>query len=256
MKHRMPLYGGDHSIMVTAEFWENGYLLRNGGSAIRRIEIDLITRDDITLDQFLEVLESGIRQRLEKRYGVTPTEEDAELLYWDENSGFQGLNDPEEFADSQQDDSFRSPRERTIHDWLLCWRLLNVCYEEYRKGYEETRTRDQAAVFTEPMERHPVISCSSIDSRVLTKKDAARLIHSSKYWLDQENHGDKPLRELGFVNSTRIIFDPAMWHRSDSLFGDAVSEYKLQKRSPIYRVGDRSVVRFDDTPIRDRKSVV
>ena len=250
MTNRMPLYGGDHSIMVTAEFWENGYLLKNGGSSIRRVEIDLITRDDITLDQFLEALINGIHQRLEKRYGVTPTKEEAELLYWDENFGYQGrgLDEPQEFSDS--DTSPLSREQRALRDWLLCWHLYHVCADEYRGGYEETRDRNRAAVFTDPLERHPVISCGSIDSRVLPKQDAARLIHASQYWLDQQNHGGKLLRELGFVNSTRIIFDPAMWHRADSLFGDTLSEYKVQKLSPIYRVGDRPKEVFDDTPIR------
>ena len=252
MKHRMPLYGDDHSILVTAEFWENGYLLKNGGSTICRFEIDIITRDDICLDQFLRELGGGIYQRLQKQYGITPTKEAANLLYWDEivDRADCRYENPDAFDDPEAQYASKSPRERAIHDWLLSWKLFQVCYEEYCNGYEETRDRDVPPVFPTRMDRHPVISCGSIDSRVLRARDAKRLTHASQYWLDKENHGSMKLKDLGFVNSTRIIFDPAMWHRADSLFGDTISDYRLQSPAPVYRVGDRAVVRFDDTPIR------
>ena len=84
MKPRMPMYTDDHTIMITAEFWENGYLLKNGQSRIQRFEVDLLVRQDMTLDRLLDALGRGIEKKLEEKYGIISPEEEVQLLYRDQ----------------------------------------------------------------------------------------------------------------------------------------------------------------------------
>ena len=242
MKKRMPFYNDDRSILITVEFWENGYLKKNGQRCIRRFELDLILRDDITLDQLIDALDHGIEDRLRSHYGLDPGEYDVAFLYED-----QYIHDPAGASDADfAEDAAEDSGQRTKNSWLICLKLLQACRQEYVRGYPETQdATEEAAVFPPHMPHHPVIACSSINLNMRSPDEVLSVAHKSQLWLDQQHHGGKTLKELGFVSSSRLIFDPAMWHRSDVLFDDVISTIRLRLPSPTYHAGTQELVDYD-----------
>lgn len=252
MEKGMPFYTDDRTILITAEFWESGYLLRNGKSCIQRFELDLILRDDITLDQLIVALHHGVTDRLERHYGVTPSEDDIEILYEDHYVHDPGGTVPRDFEEYHEDDPElgTTPEQREINSWLICWKLIQECSQAYLQGYAETQDiPHRAAVFPPHMPHHPVIACGSIDLNAWRRDEVLSVSSKSQIWLDQKRHGAKTLRELGFVSSSRLIFDPAMWHRSDVLFDDAVSNCRLHWPTPVYQSGTQNIINFDGAEV-------
>ena len=57
------------------------------------------------------------------------------------------------------------------------------------------------------------------------------------------------MRELGFMTSTRIVFDPVGWHRSATLFNEDFVNQAFRNEIPKYNISDRPLRKLDTEPI-------
>lgn len=154
----------------------------------------------------------------------------------------------------------RTERERLRDNYQACWNVFSHCYESYLNGYPTLRNAHPNES-NDKVVRHPVIARGSANYNKLSLGN--KLSESSTpqlcLLLDQDNN--KTLDELGFVTSTRLVFDPINSHHSCALFEVADSyDSKIgpQKSSvnlafsdqlPNYNISERPLRQLDDTPV-------
>lgn len=74
----------ENSILITVEFLESGERLKVGETSIRRYEIDLIVKNDITVDQLLFAVGVGLKNTLAERYSFDVLKDDTFFVYSDD----------------------------------------------------------------------------------------------------------------------------------------------------------------------------
>lgn len=87
MKRNLLSVTDENAILITVEFLESGKILKVGERSIRRYEIELIVKNDITIDQLLIAIEQGLQNRLKemlKPYKIELDEMAFQFVYEDE----------------------------------------------------------------------------------------------------------------------------------------------------------------------------
>lgn len=277
----------ENTLMITVEFLEDGYVLKSGRSRIHSYRLDLLVRNDITLDRLLGAVYAGIRQVLVEQYHLDLSQNWASIVY-------QDLQDP--FAMRAADDRrgkrrlrpqilreatlraaamryrgqrrrFReleqrypmlpdqtlsmSPEKKERLGWIVCWQVFHECYRAYRQGYPDDGGNAPAdRVRTEEYLCHPVIARGGVDLRLDENGTYYGGTNRPQLQLIQARDGGRTLRDLGFVNSSRLIFDPVLWHHSAALYDNRSIDETLGDTLPFYRVGDRMVPDTDTAEYR------
>ena len=81
----------ENSILITAEFYEDGHRLRTERNRIHRYELDLIVPDDITLDELLRGIWGGICEQLKERHQISPDSLDSNPAYLETIRRFENM---------------------------------------------------------------------------------------------------------------------------------------------------------------------
>ncbi len=231
----------ENAIRISAEFLEDGYVLKSGRSRVHRYELDLELPGDLTCDQLLGAIYAGLRRILVERYRLDVRENLSGIAYNDHENF---LGDPPS-ALQQEDDwnnvrvlrdlriraeadryvrhrrksaalkqyhvrtDTRTPEERERLGWLVCWQVFLECFHAYSVGYPKLDGRvDARTLQTGEYRYHPVIARSTVD---------AGHAHLPLLWLEQAHHGGLTLKQLGFVSGSRLVFDPVLWHQTAAL---------------------------------------
>lgn len=263
---RIPNPSDENSILITAEFFEDGHRLRMDRTRIHRYELDLIVPDDITLDELLVAIDEGIRTQLEQRYHLNDPQ--TEPAYLDTIRRFEQLKNhcvtvSRDFASGhtlreylqfrnhaaidaidkynvEQAPADPVPEQEDLWRWLVCLSVFQHCHKQYQQGYPDPDRSPLQIVFRRKARRkHPVIACSSIfsGSQGIAAPDS-RPRHT-KSWVWQSLHGHKTLRELGFVSSSRLIFDPNSHHLTPSLVEVPRLNLPDGTQFPLYHISKR-----------------
>lgn len=268
MNDRRVLTAADeNAITITAEFYEDGRKLNTGSSKIHRYELDLIVMDDITLDQLLNGVRQGIREKLLQLYQLDPEEmgsnpaydnmlqryeqmkleakrrfRDQEEIPILETAGYKPPRRKRKTAETAPpEDTKLSAEKDELYFWMVAWNVFHTCTEMYRKGYPERPcTKIRKSFHLKEYPPHPVVACGSIALKNWEDGAFLSMARNSQIWLDQAHHGEKTLRELGFATSSRVIFDPIAHHSAGALFESRKMEVHVGKQVPFYEISDRA----------------
>lgn len=278
----------ENTCQITLEFLEDGYVLKTGNGASHRYELDVVVRNDITLEQLLAAIYSGIRDVLTDRYGLDPTGDIGGISYEQQDTPFEertGRQRDENYhlrprvgrelllrvsamrynarrrkiADMEQRYPTRfpqapfhaTPEERERMGWIVCWQVFHECYSAYAVGYPESQAdragrRGREEVF----QPHPILMRSSVDLKTACARDVAGELYPPLLWLEKEQHGSRTLGELGFLTSTRLVFDPVLWSQYTARFDERQIQHSQQDPEPRYNITRRPVIHTDTTQIR------
>ncbi|MCL2356646.1 MAG: FtsK/SpoIIIE domain-containing protein [Defluviitaleaceae bacterium] len=107
-----------------------------------------------------------------------------------------------------------------------------------------------------PAANRNCIGRGSVNFRVIKERelgDNPRILsyaHEDQIHIMKAPHDRWSLEELGFVTSTRLIFDSTGKHRSDALFDDTKINIAFRKESPLYNISEQPLKVLEDEPIR------
>lgn len=276
----------ENTIRITAEFFEDGYVLKSGRSKIHRYDLDLYVRSDITLDQLLGAVFCGLRDVLQKKYGLDLKENLAGIVYQDlqdpfafraadslrgsrhlrqEHSGgirmrteamryrhqrrqLANLNDAYRMLPDEHWDLPVQERERLA--WIVCWQVFHECYLAYVSGGDNGQFGAAPVQVRDQSYRlHPVIAKSSVDVALDDESVSQGAARHPLLQLNRARDGRKTLQELGFFHATRLIFDPVLWHHSAALYDAGSPDPTLCQRLPYYDCGRREEHEVDQTEV-------
>lgn len=274
---RIPNLSDENSILITAEFFEDGHRLRLDRTRVHRYELDLIVPDDITLDELLDAIHAGIRTQLAERYHLDDPKTDP--AYLETVRRFEEFQN--RYASLSREFFRKRPRRRPLHfrhhaaisaaerynaacapeepapaeedlwRWLVCLNVFQVCQKQYRQGYPEAAGSNMRVAFRQKAyPKHPVIACGSIFSRNWRDETLRFLARHTQIWLRQQEHGGKTLRELGFVSSSRLIFEPNSHHSATPWFDALELQVPGEDQFPQYNTGERREVQTVSSKIR------
>lgn len=266
----------ENAITITAEFYEDGRKLQTDTKRVHRYELDLIVSDEITLDQLLAGIRQGIREKLQQRHMIDPESMTSNEAYDRTLERYEQmqLEAKRRFREAEElpqldTDGYRPPRHQRrsggrdgrkesrqiqltpeqdeLYYWLVSWNVFHRCMEMYRKGYpERPSTKVRKAFYLKEYPPHPVVACGSIDLKNWEDGTLLSMARNSQIWLEQQRHGGKTLRELGFATSSRIIFDPIVHHSAAALFEQRRMEVHVGEQVPYYEISDRP--RMEERP--------
>lgn len=270
MKKRLLSITDENSILITVEFLESGFAMKNGKRRICCRELDLIVRNDITCDQLIAAVGEGILNKLRTQYGIDREQLDTGMVYSNihHKSGRLRPQRPKverlrTYADVAKKDYQErevlptywdeqmlklTPEERECNSWIGCWKVFQECFSAYCKGYPVSETFDPEQISTASRGRHPVIARGSVNINA-EPGSLLSVAHNAQIWLEQKRHGDLCLRDLGFVTSTRLIFDPLMWHHSAALFDRQQIAAFPWERLPDYAASNRQVLDTEEKEV-------
>lgn len=272
-----PTAQDENVILITAEFYEAGRKLKYDRKNIHMYELDLIVSADITLEQLLDAIDGGLRRKLSELYHVDPEKMSGNAAYdelhsryeqmmqdsanfhgrkaadWSYRSseGFRTERTAEVQMQMRESDPAPAAEEAELWRWLICWNVFDVCRMHYARGYPEypiNKIRKAFRIDLRPS--HPVIACGGIDLRSWDEKSFLSLTPKKQIWLDQKNSGSKTLRQLGFLTSSRLIFDPIAYHSGGALIEEREIAVPIGETFPSALRTNRPAGRAADNCIR------
>ena len=280
----------ENSILITAEFLEDGNILKVGDREIHRFEIDLIVNNNITLNQLLNAIQIGLKKRLLEQYHFDVADDNSCLLYTDsrhpeaettdialdENNNpvialpeklsffekirikkalkeqkqlFETIEETSQDADSSDEqvkcEDERTDEERIRDSYIICWDVFQECFELYN-GHQEL-TELKRIKYGSP--REPVIGLGSANYNEIPY---GHLLHESDIFKIclKKDLGNLSIKEIGFITSSRLIFDPIGWHKSAALFDTTTVSEAFRNQAPLYNISERPLRKLDDEPIK------
>ena len=288
MKKELLSLTDENSILITAEFLESGRRLSYGGNETQRLELDLIVSKNITCQQLLDAVGRGLENALwdlEIPPGSKECEDAIKYIYEDQR--LVKRHTPFALSKWQRKKSDRSIQkvERQAEEWdafpsneetekgengeikqdlkrnyLVCWSVYQECMHAFQNNYNGLANNPKIlenlaseVLKTDYVRSHPVIGRGCINFNALTDRDELFSISSRpQCWLTRE-HSDRTLKELGFITTTRLVFDPILWHHSAPLFDEReknpVITPAFHGKTPEYNISDRQLKKLDNEPI-------
>lgn len=287
----------ENSILITAEFLESGKVLKVGDREVERFEIDLIVNNNITLNQLLEAMQSGLRFHLLEKFYYNVDDDDTKYLYIDSRHpeaempmDYIGdaekideiLSRPGKFSFLERNrirksykqqiefqkqyeanvisnasivetkenvPDIKTTEEKLKEAYIICWNTFQECYETYTDAFKKHVKASELERIKYGSPREPVIGLGSVN---YNKIPYGRLLYESdifKICLKKEL-GNFTLKDLGFMTTSRLIFDPIGWHHSAALFDKTIpinSAFKDQ--IPLYNISERPLRKLDNEAI-------
>jgi S-DNA-T family DNA segregation ATPase FtsK/SpoIIIE len=286
MKKELLSLTDENSILITAEFLESARRLAYGGVETCRFELDLIVNKYITCRQLLEAIEKGLESALREQ-GVDPQSNEytkkLKSIYMDDTlaSEHPMLKEPSrakrkaekkikslEDRSDAIDDEYPSEEgtdecrlDDTLTGYLICWKVFQDCKEAYEKNYngladnaEELENCDRELIRTDYIRSHPVIGRGSINFNTLDRDEVLSISSRPQCWLFHDRDSDRTLKDLGFITTTRLVFDPILWHHSTPLFDERENNPVITEafhgKTPEYNISDRPLKKLEDEPIK------
>ena len=289
MKKELLSITDENSILITVEFLESGRRLSSGDVTIQRYEMDLIVNKNLTCEQLLDSISKGLENTL-WNLGIPPesrefeevlnlTYSDAELVLDHNPFSFGNVKKvfherarralevhsdelDEELCLSQNDEQpeAQEPLEKQKKSCVICWKVFHECLHAYKYNYNGLADRhrilegyDRELMRTDYPKSHPVIGRGSFNLNSVDRDEVFSISHRPQCWLFCERDSYRTLKELGFITTTRLVFDPILWHHSAPLFDERESAPVItpafQGKTPEYNISDRTLKQLDDEPI-------
>lgn len=126
--------------------------------------------------------------------------------------------------------------EKEIYEMCRC--IFNKCYSQYRFDYSSMDEHHQG-----------YIGRGNINFHILPNNEKLCEAHLPQSWLYRARDRDRTLDELGFLTSSRLVFDISGERSQGSVFDTDVSKaFKLEL--PLYNISDTPIVMLDASPIK------
>lgn len=132
--------------------------------------------------------------------------------------------------------------------YAVCWAVFCVCYNKYLE-VSESHSSDPPFGTA----RVPVIGLGSVDYNCIPlekDKELKRLYISDIFKCElTKNNGGTRLKDLGFITTSRIVFDPIGWHHSAALIDSIKITKAFKDQVPLYNISERPYRRLDNDTI-------
>lgn len=279
----------ENAILITAEFLAAGKTNKVGERNALRYQIDLIVNKWITLDQLLTAIQEGIRYQL-SHYNYDFSKESVNILYDDsretetEMPSISDLNDEstqeimrssgkfddaeieriettlenqQEYSDSvEQEPTSIETKETEENDdnikrlgYAVCWAVFNVCHKKYSEGNELHSPESGHSSAPFGTARVPMICLGAVNYNCIPHGKKLYVSDIYKCQLTKAD-GNKKLKELGFISTSRIVFDPIGWSHSASAYDETIKISKaFRHQVPLYNISERPYRRLDNDTI-------
>lgn len=301
MKKRLLSVTDENAILITAEFRNSVEKNKVGEEKNQRYEIDLIVKNDITVDQLLIAVGLGLKSTLAQKgfdlendptvfYNKDSFHPEAETHDYSDTALAQAalgipkdkkwLNPLDWFNRSkalmhnrrfrkkagaltekeaeiteereQQDSATNVGYSDDCVGLITCWNIFNICYQSYsnpkyfveksktKSGFIRKRNKTSTLI--------PVIGKGSVDynkiepGELLCESDRPQILLKKK-------DGGKRLTDVGFITTTRLVFDPIGKHQSAALLDPTHVIEAFRKDAPHYNISERPLRTIDDTPV-------
>ena len=227
----------ENAILVTVQFVDAGFRRKTSRAEVESYDIELIVKNDIRCDQLIDAVQYGLEKKLRTVCRVDP--ESLESSHYNRDS-----RRPEGNTGEQPKEGERSEEDV----YILCWRIFQDCIHAYReeKVVYERWDSDEWEKAVSPYR----VAIGSINKREKEDQSADSTAHPDQIWLRKSIHGKKTLKELGFVSTTRLIFDSVGWHHSAALFQDRRVNQAFRETIPLYNISDRPLYAMDNTLVK------
>ena len=143
----------------------------------------------------------------------------------------------------------KAAEEKLKEAYVICWNTFQECYQAYNEAFKKHKEPSDLERIKYGSPRVPVIGLGSVN---YNKIPYGRLLHESdifKVCLKKEL-GHFKLKDLGFMTTSRLVFDPIGWHHSAALFDKTIPISEAFKdQAPLYNISERSFRRLDDEAI-------
>lgn len=214
----------ENSILITAEFLENGKILKVGDREVERFEIDLIVNENITFDQLLTAIQAGLRFRLLEKFRFDVDKDDTECFYTD--SRHPEAEMPIDYmADAEKTEEVLSKPEK--FSFLERRRIRKALKQqkEFQMQYEEKMLEESAAAeedcavdnkTADEKLKEAYIICWNTFQECYEAYNEAFLKHAEPSELERMKFGSprEPVIGLGAVNYNKIP-QGRLLHESD-----------------------------------------
>lgn len=217
----------ENTIFVTAHFIGSGKQ-RGTETTIEEenfYDLDLIVNNDITCNQLMDAIRIGLEKKFEDSSKLS-SRSFIEYIF----DYYQPHND------KVINDLFKDSKDNTEEDiYALCLQIYLLCYNEFYSCYvpEDTIENYKYTV-----------------TRGFVNLDASDL--SSKFYLSKKIHGEKTLKELGFVSSSHINFGWSRIKNPGLIFDEDISVIikAFRERKPNYNISDTPLYKLDVEPVK------
>ena len=235
----------ENSVLITAQFIDAGSKMKNEKRIPKHYDIELIVQKDIKCDQLLAAIRSGLTKKLR---GSKKDEPDKEVVVLRTDTRHPELEQGEEQPTTEAEnlvDEVESPAGNAEKKVLTDHDIYSICidvFEECMGFYDGSSADDPSSV--------SCIGRGSINFRILSEGEKHSVAHEDQVWLLKNDHGEKTLAELGFITSTRIVFDKTGWHSSAALFQEDEVCEAFSDDVPLYNISDSPIFSLDNEPVR------
>lgn len=223
----------ENTILITARFMDSMKKEKPEKAEFTFYDIDLIVKKDITCNQLMEAIYFGLKKKV--KYYSQSNESSSEIGY-----GRRDSRNPE----TEKGEIIENSDEKSEKDiYLICLDVFEKCYVFYNNANNINATS------SDKIDIHR-IGVGSINFRCLDEDEKISVAHENQVWLIKKLHGVKKLYELGFMTSTRVIFDVTGEHTSAALFQDVDIIEGYKKTIPLYNISDRPLLKLDDESVQ------
>lgn len=268
----------ENAILITAEFIDKGLRIKNGNETIHRYEFDLIVKRDITFNQLLQAIYRGLWRR---SGGATDT---MQITFRDSRDVGQVLEDRLPNLTPNHSMMTRN-QQRKIEDAIIAQsridyranvldRLSHPIKSEVQKQPHETDVKADSEIFdiclkvfkscylaysndiysdekklAQFKQKYGYISIIGIGSTNIPRNGTYLSVSDRAQRTLSSDSDAKTLAELGFMTSTRVVFDLTSWHRSAPLFDERQIKKAFVEQIPKYNISDQPLLELDTNPV-------
>ena len=259
----------ENAILISAEFMQNLQRTKNGPTKLQSYCLDLIVNNSITCNELMDSIRYGLLDKIHFLSGSKNIK-----LIQIARSSFDSRNPADKkdivykyniekavIAASQCEDLSMLNRElsktiissdtiiednepRTLQEieiYFWCLLAFAECMEIYCKMDEIVNYSEDV-----PEER---VSRGSINCNELAEGEELSFSHEDQIWLIEKQHGEIELKKLGFMTSTRLVFDLSGKERTTFLFqNDEVCE-GFREQVPLYNISDQPLFKLDSEAV-------
>lgn len=151
--------------------------------------------------------------------------------------------------DLEMDEQRHEHSQHDINESLSEFEIFEQCQAVFaicKKGYI---SEDGVYVNPDNSSREARIARGGIDLKKITKNKTYSISHEDQVLLIQTQDGELTLDELGFVTSTRLVFDHAGDHRSAGLYDENEVKEAFREKLPLYNISNNPLYKLDNDPI-------
>lgn len=277
---RLPKVSDENTIVITAQFYEAGKRLTSDRNQVHCCEMDLVVPWDTTLNELLGAIGEGIQQHLRTDFQIDPQTTDYSPIYMAEKERYA-----EQVHLAQEAGIIRQRKERKpivrrdsavqrdleqdrvvypsavklsgddlrLRHWLVCWHVYQECRAQYDRGYpERLYSGIRKSLHIDAYPAHPVIACGGVSLRSWEDGSLLAMGKMSQIWLQNDRDGARTLRDLGFLSSSRLIFDPIDHHSGGALIDEREFPGELADKFPHYSKSHEENIEFREKSISIR----